>query len=123
MLANTLSRLIDHQLTEPKPPEKEGHEYGYVLLEWLPDIHVGSSKHTPLPPVIITNINGTNDSNAENVENIEIHFSLNSEKLTVMQNDNTLCVTILKSINEKMSSEGYFVNDKKFLAQSCESKR
>ena len=48
MLADTLSKLIDFDLAEPNPPEKEGHEYSYASYDLLPGIHVGSSKHTPV---------------------------------------------------------------------------
>ena len=42
MLANTLLRSIDLNLTELSPPELEGHEYGYGILEPLPDINISS---------------------------------------------------------------------------------
>ena len=44
MLADTLSRLYDLDLTKPTPPEMEGHEYGYTIFELLPDINVSNGK-------------------------------------------------------------------------------
>ena len=62
MLANTLLRFFNLDLTKPSPPEKGGFEYGYAMFEPMPDIYVDISKHTPIPPVGISNINVTNDS-------------------------------------------------------------
>ena len=38
MLADTLSRYINLEIAEPNPPEQ------------LPNIHVDSNKHEPMPP-------------------------------------------------------------------------
>ena len=46
-LADTLSRLIDLNLTELNSPEMEGHNYGYATFELLPDINVSGSKFSP----------------------------------------------------------------------------
>ena len=59
-LVDALSRLIYLELTEPNPSEKEGNKYGYAMFEQLPDIHVDSSTHNPVPPIDISNINATN---------------------------------------------------------------
>jgi transposase InsO family protein len=62
-LADTLSRLIEQDLTEPAAPEKDGHEFGYFLFEepetivvsliqdtddYLTDLHV----HLPVGELI-----------------------------------------------------------------------
>ena len=67
---------IQLELTETNPPEKDGYEYGYAIIEPLPDIHKYSSKHTHISPIDISNINTTNGSNVqnENVDNNEIHL-------------------------------------------------
>ena len=56
MIADTLSRLINIELTEPNHPQKEGHEYGYALLEPLQDKHVDNSKHIPILLIGISNM-------------------------------------------------------------------
>ena len=79
-LTDALSKLTNHQIIEPNPPEKEGYEYGYAMYEPLPDVHVNSSKHTPIPPAGISYINTKNERNVQNknAERTEIHLSLNS---------------------------------------------
>ena len=62
--------------------------------------------------------NGNNVQN-ESIENTEIYLSVNTKKLIDMQNDDTFCATLLKLINEKMSPQTYFINDKTW-AQSYE---
>ena len=86
------------------------------MFETLPDIHVDSSKHIPIPFVGISNTYAINYSNVqnENDKNTEIHLSLSSKELTDIRNDNTFCATMLKIINDKkVSSKRYFVNNKK----------
>ena len=64
MLADTLiSQLISLQLIKPKPPETEGYKSGYAMFEPLQDIHVDSSKHTPMPPMGISSNNATINNN------------------------------------------------------------
>ena len=107
-------RLFDIELTEPKPSEKECHEYEYALFNLSPEIYDDSSKHTP---AIITNIYATNDNNVqdESTENMEIHLPLSTKKLIDMQNNGTFCATMLQLRNEKMSAERYFSDDKTVL--------
>ena len=57
MFADTLSKLINLQLTEP-------------IFGTLPDVHVDSSTHIPILPVGISNINASDDSNVQN-ENVD----------------------------------------------------
>ena len=73
MLANTLSRLINLELTESNLPEI-CYEYGYTMFEQLPDLYVDSSKHKPIPLVNVSNINAT-VMNQEKGEDIEIQFN------------------------------------------------
>ena len=40
--ADTLSRLLDHNITEPNPPEKDGYKYRYGVFKPLPDIDENS---------------------------------------------------------------------------------
>ena len=65
-LPDTLSSLIEFELTETNSPEKEGHEYEYVFFESLQDIHVESNEDIPMPPKTITNMNPINNSIVEN---------------------------------------------------------
>ena len=104
MLADTLSRLTDLELTEASPPEKEGNDYGYALFKPLPEIHFDSGKHSTLPPITITIINTINNNKLqkESVENTEIYLSLSTEMLTDIQNNDTFCVAMLKLINDKV---------------------
>ena len=41
-LADTPLRLTDVNLTEPKPPETEGHEYGYAIFKLLSNINISA---------------------------------------------------------------------------------
>ena len=110
MLADTLSRLMNLEITEPSILENEGHEYGYALFEQLPDIHVSSSKHNPVQPVNISNINATNENVVQNKdnENTEIHLSLSTEELIDGQNNDTFCVAIIQLNEEKNASRQLF---------------
>ena len=57
VLADALSRLIDHQISEKNPPEPPGYEYGYALFG-TEDSTVRAVKHDPdtyTPPFSITN--------------------------------------------------------------------
>ena len=45
--------LIDLDLTEPNPPEMEGHEYGYAIFEPLQEINI-SNKSTHISFLTIT---------------------------------------------------------------------
>ena len=58
-LLNTLSRLVDLDITELNLPEKEGYEYGCAIFEQLPGVYVDGSKHELTPWVDVSNINGT----------------------------------------------------------------
>ena len=60
-IADTLSRFINLELTEPNPLKKEGYKYGCAVLEQLPDIHDDSSKYDPVLPTDIPGVNATND--------------------------------------------------------------
>ena len=42
-MANTLLRLIDHALTEPNPPERDGYKYSYSAFELLADLDITST--------------------------------------------------------------------------------
>ena len=64
--ADTLYILITVELNEPNPPEKDVYEHGYAMFEQVLNIHVDSSKHNPVPPVGISNINATNDNIVQN---------------------------------------------------------
>ena len=89
---------------------KEGNEYGYIMLEQLPDIHADSSKCNPVPPVIISNINATNDNTVQNkgITNTEILLSLGMKELIGGQNSDTFCPTTLELIDDKkMSPDRY----------------
>ena len=55
--ADTLSMLVNLELTELNLPEKEGYEYGYTMFEKLPVICVDSSKHKPAPLTDVSNLN------------------------------------------------------------------
>ena len=57
-----MSWLINLELTEPNPAEKEGYEYGYAMFEHLPDVYVNSRKHEPVPCVGISNVDATNNT-------------------------------------------------------------
>ena len=50
----------------PTHLKTEGYEYGYAMFEPLPDIHLDSSKHTPILHVGISSITATSESNAQN---------------------------------------------------------
>ena len=62
-IADTLSRLINLDLTEPNPPEIEGHQYGYAIFEPLPEIHI-SKKSIPKHSQTVTSIETSNHDNA-----------------------------------------------------------
>ena len=47
ILADALSMLVNLELTDLNPPEKGGYEYGYVMSEPLPDMHVDNCKTYP----------------------------------------------------------------------------
>ena len=72
MFANNLIGLSSIELTEPNPPEKEGHEYGYAMFEQLVDIQIDSSKHTYITHADICNITAT-------IDNTEIHLSISTK--------------------------------------------
>ena len=78
------------------------------MFESLPNIHDDSSKH--VPPVGISSIHATNDNTVqnENIKNAEIHLSLSTKELTGRQNNDTFCMTILKTIDEKKVSPDIF---------------
>ena len=61
----------------------EGYEYWDAMIKPLSDILVDSSKHNPIPPVGISNINATNDNTVqnENNKNIKNHLSLRTKQL------------------------------------------
>ena len=58
---------------EPNLREKEGHEYGYAMLEQLLEIYIDSNKHEPNISVNISNINTTiiKEENSENKEYLQ----------------------------------------------------
>ena len=67
-LADTLFRLINLEFPEPNTPQREGHEprppekgyeYGYAVLEPLPDMHVDSSNCDQVLPIDISSVNDT----------------------------------------------------------------
>ena len=60
---DSLLRFIDLVLTEPNPPEMEGHEYGCAIFEPLPDITI-RNKGTPIPSETVVNIKTSNRDNA-----------------------------------------------------------
>ena len=53
--------LVNLELTEMNPPEKEGYEYRYAMFEQLPYIYVDSSKHKPVLAINVSNIDATRD--------------------------------------------------------------
>ena len=73
-LAYTLSRLINLELTEFNQPEREANEYGYAMFEQLLDIQLNSSKHKPVPPIHISNVNATNATVTQKKDDKNIKF-------------------------------------------------
>ena len=69
-LPDTLSRLINLELTESNAPEKEGYEYGYAMFEQLLDDHVDSIKHEPVPPINISSISAKSDKIVQKDNNV-----------------------------------------------------
>ena len=100
-LADTLSRLLDLELTEPHSPEKEGYkyEYGYAMFEQLLDIYHDSSKYEPALSVDVLNIDVTVRKD-ENKKDKAIKLSLITKELIDGQNSDTFCSTMLKLIND-----------------------
>ena len=107
MPADTLSRIINLELTEPNLPERQGCEYEYVMFEQLPDIHADTKKHNPVPPACISTFNATNDNTVQNkdIEDTEILLSLNTKELIDGQNIDAFWITILKFIKHKKVSQ------------------
>ena len=76
------------------------------MFEQLPDIHVASSKHNPILPVNISNINATKNNvvQKKDIQNTNILLSLSSKELINRQNSYIFCLTILKSVDDKKMS-------------------
>ena len=60
------------------------------MLDTLPDIYINSSKHSPIPPMGISNIYATNDCYVQNknVKNANIHY---------VNVDFSFCFVVLRS--------------------------
>ena len=67
------------------------------MSEQLTKIPVDSSRHNPMPPVDISNINITNNSNKQitDTENTGPHLSLTTKELIDGQCNDIFCTTIL----------------------------
>ena len=78
-LANTLSRLTDHDLIKLNPPEKDGYDYGYSVCEPLTDIDVTSTDAIPIDSNIYTEL----------------------EKLWELQQVETFCISTMKLLHSK----------------------
>ena len=94
---------------------KEGYEYGFATFEELPNIYVESSEHIPAPSVDVSKINAT-IMKEDNDEDKEVELSLSIKELIDVQNNDTLCSTKLKLINDKkVPSDKYFIVDNGLL--------
>ena len=104
MLADTKSQLIDYELKESNTSEKEGHKYGYFVLESLPDLYIYIYIRTDRCTAVIT-------ANIDTKENIMVdqdkvktrHNSLiiQHNKPTEMQVEDIFCITVIKLICDK----------------------
>ena len=72
-----------------------------------------------MPSVADASMDAKGNSNVmvNHYEHAEVHLSLGTVKVIVMQSNDPLCITILKLINEKKFSfpQGYFESDEKPL--------
>ena len=87
------------------------------MFETLPDINVRSSKRDSYILSSCCYFEGQSNAMVDHDSDVEVHLSHSPEKIINMQNDDTLCKTIMTFIDNKkwLSSRRYFVNDKKLL--------
>ena len=84
------------------------------MFEQLSEIHVDSSKHSPVLLIKSFNINATNNNfvKKEDNEYAEVHLSLSPKELINEQNNDTFIATISKlGSDKKMPMDRYFIND------------
>ena len=76
-------RLINIELTENTPPEKEGYEHGYAIIKQLIKICFDGNKHDPAPPVDISSIDTTDNTvtKQDDIVNIKMHDTLGHNRM------------------------------------------
>ena len=93
-----MSRLIEIDSQVQQEPEPEGYEFGYYILDSLPDIEVTNIKLTINS---ITDIK-TKDTSGHNFQG----FSIDNDVLQKLQHNDVFCKIILNQIKKGNIPEG-----------------